>query len=190
VLVDFEQDIDFRQLIDSQKILLVNLSKGIIGEDASSLLGAMVLHSIGLAAFSRADISEASRNPFYLYADEFQNFSTLSIVNLLSELRKFRLGVVLANQYLAQLDNDIKDAVLGNVGTIIAFRLGVEDSRYMAKEFYPKFDFDDIGRLPNYTIYLKLMIDGSPSKAFSADTLMRPEWATPQNSVLTIAKEC
>ncbi len=150
---------------------MVNLSKGIIGEDASSLLGAILLHSIGLAAFSRADILESERKTFFLYADEFQNFSTLSIVNLLSELRKFKLGVVLANQYLSQLENDIRDSVLGNVGTIISFRLGVVDARYMAKEFYPKFDFDDIARLPNYKIYLKLMIGGTPSKPFSANTL-------------------
>lgn len=90
---------------------------------------------------------------------------------MLSELRKFKLGVILANQYLSQLEADIRDAVLGNAGTIIAFRLGVVDARYMAKEFFPKFDFDDIAQLPNHRIYLKLMIDGVPSKPFSADTL-------------------
>jgi len=173
VLVGFEQDLDFRHVMDSQSVLLVNLSKGIIGEDASSLLGAMVVHSLGLSALSRADIEESTRVPFYLYVDEFQNFSTLAIVNLLSELRKYGLGVVLANQYLAQLEGDIKDAVLGNVGTLISFRLGVMDARYMAKEFYPKFDFDDIARLPNHKIYLKLMIDGSPSKAFSGETIVK-----------------
>ena len=157
--------------MDNKKILLVNLSKGQIGEDASSLLGAIILHSIGLAAFSRADIPEYKRVPFYLYADEFQNFSTLSIVNLLSELRKFKIGAVLANQYLSQLDPKIKDAVLGNVGTLISFRLGVTDAKYMEKEFFPYFNFDDIINLPNYKIYLKLMIDGSPSRPFSADTL-------------------
>jgi len=141
---------------------------------------AMLVHSLGLSAFSRADVLESTRVPFYLYVDEFQNFSTLAIVNLLSELRKYKLGVVLANQYLAQLENDIRDAVLGNVGTLISFRLGVVDARYMAKEFFPVFDFDDIARLPNYTIYLKLMIDGTPSRAFSAETLMRPKWATLQ----------
>ena len=156
--------------MDNQKILLVNLSKGQIGEDASSLLGAILLHSIGLAAFSRADIPEGQRVPFYLYADEFQNFSTLSIVNLLSELRKFKLGAVLANQYLSQLEPTIKNAVLGNVGTLISFRLGVDDAKYMEKEFYPYFNFDIIN-LPNYKIYLKLMIDGSPSNPFSADCI-------------------
>jgi len=161
--------------MDSKKILLVNLAKGQIGEDASNLLGAILLHSIGLAAFSRSDIAENERVPFYLYADEFQNFSTLSIVNLLSELRKFKIGAVLANQYLSQLDPKIKDAVLGNVGTLISFRLGVTDARYMEKEFFPYFNYDDIINLPNYKIYLKLMISGSPSNPFSADTLIELE---------------
>ncbi len=108
-----------------------------------------MLHAIGLTAFSRADIPENERRHFYLYVDEFQNFSTLSIVNLLSELRKFKLGVILANQYLAQLEQAIKDAVLGNVGTLISFRLGVMDAKYMEKEFYPHFNFDDILSLAN-----------------------------------------
>jgi hypothetical protein len=94
---------------------------------------------------------------------------------MLSELRKFKLGAILANQYLSQLEADIRDAVLGNAGTIIAFRLGVVDARYMAKEFFPEFDFDDIARLPNHRIYSKLMIDGTPSKPFSANTLSHIE---------------
>ena len=157
--------------MDSGKIVVINLSKGAIGEDASTLLGGLLLNSIGLEAFSRADIAEASRIPFMLYVDEFQSFTTLSIANMLSELRKFQVGLVLANQFLSQLDGNIKDAVLGNVGTQISFRLGVSDAKYMANEFYPTFGFDDLLALPNYCIYLKLMINGVPSAPFSAKTI-------------------
>lgn len=172
LLVEFTTAISIRQIMDTKKILLVNLSKGQIGEDASSLLGALLLHSVGLAAFSRADMPKYMRIPFYLYADEFQNFTTQSIANMQSEIRKFSVCTCYAAQYLSAIQSDIKDAILGNVGTLIVFRLGVTDAKYFEKEFYPYFSFEDIINLPNYKIYLKLMIDGSPSKPFSADCML------------------
>jgi hypothetical protein len=163
-----------RRVMDEGKILLVNLSKGKIGEDTSSLLGAMMVSRIGLAALSRADVAEQERKSFFLYMDEFQSFTTLSIVNMLSELRKYRVGITLAHQHLAQLELPVRDAILGNVGTIIAFRLGVADAELMAKEFYPEFSEIDLINLPNHQIYLKLLIAGIVSKPFSATTLRIP----------------
>jgi len=160
-----------RRIMDEGKILLVNLSKGQIGEDTASLLGAMIVSRIGLAALSRADIAEGKRKPFFLYLDEFQSFTTLSLVNMLSELRKYRTGITLAHQHLAQLDLPVQNAILGNVGTIISFRLGVTDAELLAKEFYPEFSASDLTNLPNHNIFLKLLIDGMVSKPFSAVTL-------------------
>ena len=160
--------------MDEGKILLVNLAKGKIGEDSSSILGGLLVTTIGLASFSRADIPEEKRRDFYLYIDEFQNFTTLSLANMLSELRKYKIGMVLAHQFLHQLDPDIRYAVLGNVGTIISFRLGPKDADFIAKEFDPKFTGTDLINLPNYHIYLKLLIDGNPSRPFSAMTIANP----------------
>lgn len=171
ILTEPEKTISIREIMDKGKILLVNLSKGKLGEDSSSLLGGLLITTIGLAAFSRADIAEENRRDFYLYADEFQNFTTLSIVNMASELRKYHVGMVLAHQYLHQLEPEIKSAVLGNVGTVISFRIGPEDASFMEREFYPKFSKEDLLNLPNYDICLKLMIDGAPSQPFSATTL-------------------
>ncbi len=171
ILVDNKRQVSFRQAMDEGKTVIINLSKGSIGEDATTLLGGLLLNAIGLASFSRVNIPEESRRPFMVYVDEFQSFSTLSLANMLSELRKYGVGLILANQFLSQLNAEIKDAVLGNVGTTVAFRLGISDAKYMAGEFYPTFSFSDLTSLPNYRIYLKLMIDGVPSKPFSAKTL-------------------
>jgi hypothetical protein len=137
----------------------------------AGLLGGLLVTSLGLAAYSRADLPESERRPFYIYVDEFQNFTTLAIANMLSELRKFGVGMVLAHQYLHQLEPDIRHAVLGNAGTIISFRLGPEDAASVAREFEPVFSHLDLMNLPNHDIYLKLMIDGTPSRPFSATTL-------------------
>jgi len=145
--------------------------KGKIGEDSSSILGGLLVTTIGLAAFSRADIPEEDRRDFYLYIDEFQNFTTLSLANMLSELRKYKIGMTLAHQFLYQLEPDIRYAVLGNVGTIISFRLGPKDATLLAKEFDPIFSATDLINLPNYNIYMKLLINGAPSKPFSATTI-------------------
>jgi hypothetical protein len=125
---------------------------------------------IGLAGLSRADVAEKERRDFYVYLDEFQNFTTLSLAIMLSELRKYRVNLVLAHQYLSQLEPEVRDAILGNVATIIAFRVGVNDAEILAKEFYPEFSVEDLINLPNYHIYLKLMVDGRVSRPFSANT--------------------
>lgn len=171
ILTGPEKTISIRDIMDNGKILLVNLSKGKLGEDSSSLLGGLLITTIGLAAFSRADLTEQNRRDFYLYADEFQNFTTLSLVTMASELRKYRVGMVLAHQYLHQLELDIKHAVLGNVGTVVSFRIGPEDASFMEREFHPTFSKEDLLSLPNHDIYLKLMIDGAPSPPFSATAL-------------------
>lgn len=162
---------DLRKVMDDGKILIVNLAKGKIGEDAAALLGAMLVSKVSLAALSRAETPESERRDFYLYLDEFQNFTTLSLASMLSELRKYRVNMVLAHQYLAQLDLQIRNAILGNVGTIISFRVGMEDAEILAKEFYPEFAPMDLVGLPNHNIYLRLMVDGRVSPPFSAETL-------------------
>lgn len=164
-----------RTVMDEKKILIVNLAKGRIGEDNCALLGAMLVTRMQLAAMSRANLPENVRNSFYLYVDEMHNFITLSFADVLSEARKYGLSLTLVHQYIEQLDSEIRAAVFGNVGTIIAFRVGAKDARYLASEFQPVFNQADIISLPNYRIYLKLMIDGVTSTAFSADTLPAPE---------------
>lgn len=164
-------DLHFRRIMDTGKILIVNLAKGRLGDDSANLLGALLVTTLNLAAFSRSELPEHARRPFYLHLDEFQNFTTLSVANTVSELRKFKLGLVLANQHLHQLEPDVMHAVLGNVGTLITFRVGPEDARMLAREFEPVFSPEDLVNLPNHDIYLKLMIDGAPSVPFSARTL-------------------
>ncbi len=161
---------DLRQVMDGGKILLVNLAKGKIGEDAASLLGAMLVAKLGLTALERQDMPEETRRDFYLYVDEFQSFATDSFVDILSEARKYRLNLVLANQYLEQIEEKTRLAILGNAGTLISFRVGAEDAKYLAQEFYPVFSQEDLVNLPAYHIYLKLMIDGQASEPFSAGT--------------------
>ncbi|HEX3651872.1 MAG TPA: type IV secretion system DNA-binding domain-containing protein [Rhizomicrobium sp.] len=171
ILVAPAIDLHFRQLMDESTVLLVNVSKGRLGQDASLVLGSLIVSTIGLAAFSRAEMPLARRRPYFLYLDEFQTFTTLMLANMMSELRKYGLGLVLAHQYLHQLEPEIRHAVLGNAGTIISFRVGPDDATLLADEFQPKFELLDLLNLPNRSIYLKLMIDGAPSQPFSADTL-------------------
>jgi len=166
---------DLRKVMDEGKILIVNLAKGKIGEDNCSLLGAMIVTKLWLAALSRADLPEEKRRPFYLYVDEIHSFLTLSFADILSESRKYGLNLTLAHQYIDQLDERIKGAIFGNVGTIISFRIGIEDAEFLAKQFYPIFNQNDLINLPNYHIYLKLMVDGATSQPFSAITLPPPE---------------
>jgi len=171
ILTAPEQDLHIRRIMDEGKVLLVNLAKGRIGEDSSSLLGGLLVTTIGLAAFSRADTAASQRPDFFVYVDEFQSFTTLAMADMLSELRKYRVGFTVAHQYLHQLELDVRHAVLGNAGTVIAFRVGAEDAPYLVREFADEFEAIDFLQLPNYRIYLKLMIDGEPSKPFSARTL-------------------
>jgi type IV secretory pathway TraG/TraD family ATPase VirD4 len=161
----------FRQVMDEGKVVLVNLAKGRIGEGPATILGSLLVSSLSLAALSRADVPEEKRRPFFVYLDEFHTFSTLSLATMLSELRKYKVGMVLANQYLGQLDPRVRDAVIANAGTLIAFRLGAQDARFLAPEFAPVFEPEDLLSLPNHHIYLRLMINGEPSRPFSASTL-------------------
>ncbi len=167
--------IDMRKIMDEKKILIVNLSKGKIGEDNSALLGAMIITKLQLAAMSRVDIPESARKDFYLYVDEFQNFATDSFANILSEARKYRLCLILAHQYIRQLVHDmntkVRDAIFGNVGTMVSFRVGAEDAEFLEKEFQPDFMANDFVNLPKYNFYIKLLIDGISSRPFSATNI-------------------
>jgi CxxC-x17-CxxC domain-containing protein len=175
VLGQPKSTIDIFKIMNEGKIFLVNVSKGRIGEDNSALLGGMIITKIQLAAMERVRIPEEDRKDFYLYVDEFQNFATDSFANILSEARKYRLNLTVAHQYTAQLENKdgskVRDAVFGNVGTMIIFRVGADDADFLEKEFEPEFMAQDLVNLPNYNIYLKLMIDGITSRPFSALTL-------------------
>lgn len=172
--------IDMRKIMDEGKILIVNLSKGKIGEDNSALLGAMIITKLQLAAMSRVDLPMEKRRDFYVYVDEFQNFSTESFANILSEARKYRLNLILAHQYIAQLHEKVRDAVFGNIGTMACFRTGAPDAEFLEKEFLPEFNAQDLVNLSKHHIYIKLMIDGITSKAFSAETL--PPYPAPADS--------
>ena len=171
ILTAPERDLHVRKIIDEGQVLLVNLAKGRIGEDSSSLLGGMLVTTIGLAAYTRADMPADKRHDFFVYVDEFQSFTTLALANMLSEMRKYRVGFTIAHQYLHQLDPEIRHAVLGNTGTIVSFRVGAEDAPYLAREFLGVFDHIDLQSLSNRHIYIKLMIDGQPSEPFSARTV-------------------
>ena len=160
--------VDMREIMDNRKILIMNLSKGRIGEENSALMGAMMITKIQLAAMSRVDTPEKEREDFYLYVDEFQNFATESFADILSEARKYRLDLTLAHQYIEQLEDEVRAAVFGNVGTIVSFRVGSIDSEELEKEFGPTFTAEDLVNLSKYTTYMRLMIDGVASDPFSA----------------------
>jgi len=163
--------LNMREIMDTGKIFIVDLSKGRIGEDNSRLLGALVVTKLQLAAMSRVDMPEEERKDFYLYVDEFQNFATESFANILSEARKYRLALILTHQYITQMDEKVRDAVFGNVGTLVSFRVGADDAEYLEREFTPDFLATDLVNLGKYNIYLKLMIDGLAGRPFSAQTL-------------------
>jgi len=165
---------NMREAIDSGKILLVKIPRGTLGEDNVKLLGAMVITQIQLAAMSRADIPEDERREFYLYVDEFQNFATSSFATILSEARKYKLSLTVANQYISQLGEEVRDAVFGNIGTLVTFRVGASDAAALAKEFEPVFEPQDLSNLDIYKIYIKLAIDGLTADPFSAKTLPLP----------------
>ena len=171
VVAQVKSTINVRQIMDEGKIFIVNLSKGRIGEDNSRLFGGMLITKIQLSAMERVDMPEADRKDFFLHVDEFQNFATESFANILSEARKYRLGLVMAHQYIEQLDESVAAAVFGNVGTIVTFRVGATDAEALAKEYEPHFYMEDLVNLPKFQIYLRLMIDGVASTPFSATTL-------------------
>ncbi len=165
---------DIRKMMDERKILIVNLSKGRVGEGNANLLGSMLITKIYLAAMSRADISESDLKKlpnFYLYVDEFQSFANKSFADILSEARKYKLNLTIAHQYIEQMEEEVRAAVFGNVGTMITFRVGAYDAEVLEKEFAPQFTAEDLVNLGFIQIYLKLMIDGVSSQPFSATTL-------------------
>lgn len=164
-----------RQIMDEGKILIVNLSKGLIGEDNASILGAFMVTKIQLAAMSRSDIPDIKdRRPFYLYVDEFQNFATDSFATILSEARKYGLNLTVANQYISQMSDTVRDAVFGNVGTMISFRVSADDSPILAKQFEPQFEAQDLLQMHNRHFIINMVINGEKAPAFSATTLTLP----------------
>jgi hypothetical protein len=163
---------NFREVMDNKKILLVNLAKGLVGEMNSNLLGLIIVSKLQMAALERASLPEDQRHDFYLYIDEFQNFITDSIATILSEARKYRLELIIAHQYMKQLEDNkgkttVRDAVLGNAGTLVSFRIGVEDAEVLAKEYAPVFSAYDLVNVEQFTAYVKLLIDNTAAKPFN-----------------------
>ena len=175
-IVSYPQSrVKIEEIMNQGKIILVDLSQGKIGEDNSALLGAMIITQIQLAAMNRAYMEEGQRRPFYLYVDEFQDFATRSFIKILSEARKYKLNLTIANQYMAQLDLDVQNAILGNVGSLISFLVGAKDAQVLEKEFGREFSNEDLVDLGRYQILLKLSIDGETSSSFYATTLPLPD---------------
>ena len=169
---------DFRRVMDEGKILIINLAKGQIGEENSNFLGLILVPKILMAAMSRSDVPEAQRKDFYLYVDEFQNFATPDFAQILSEARKFHLGLCVANQFIGQMEEEVKNAVFGNCGTKIAFRVGVTDAQYLAHEFAPTFSESDLLNIEAYNAYVKTLVNNEPVPAFSMSMKddMPPIW--------------
>ncbi|HEY5600610.1 MAG TPA: ATP-binding protein, partial [Patescibacteria group bacterium] len=161
---------DLRDVMDNQKILIVNLSKGKIGEENSNFLGLVLVPKILIAAMSRQDMPEAQRKDFYLYVDEFQNFATETFADILSEARKFRLNLIVANQFIGQIEEEVKNAVFGNIGTIVSFRVGVTDANYLQHEYQPTFNESDLINVERFQTYMKTIVANEPVPPFSMDT--------------------
>ncbi|MCX6766282.1 MAG: type IV secretion system DNA-binding domain-containing protein [Candidatus Moranbacteria bacterium] len=170
IIAQEKSTINFRQAMDNQQIILVNLSKGKIGEINANLLGMIIVGKILISALSRVDISESERKDFYLYIDEFQNFTTDSIAQILSEARKYRLALVIAHQFIAQLKEEISKAVFGNVGSICSFRVGAEDAEFLQKQFEPVFDANDLMNVDNHNCFMKLLIASQVASPFNMKT--------------------
>jgi type IV secretory pathway TraG/TraD family ATPase VirD4 len=165
-----QSSFDFRKVMDEKKILLINLSKGKIGEENSNFLGLILVPKILVAAMSRQDMPMDQRTDFFLYVDEFQNFATPDFAQILSEARKYRLNLVVANQFIGQMDEEIKNAIFGNVGTIASFRVGVTDAGYLQHEFQPLFNENDLINIDKYNAYMRTIVNGEPVSPFSIDT--------------------
>jgi type IV secretory pathway TraG/TraD family ATPase VirD4 len=161
---------NFRKVMDEQKILLVNLSKGKIGEENASFLGLVLVPKILVAAMSRQDMPMADRKDFFLYVDEFQNFATPDFAQILSEARKYRLSLIVANQFIGQMEEDVKNAIFGNVGTKASFRIGVADANFMQHEFQPTFGEVDLINIDRFNAYITTLVNGEPTPPFSIDT--------------------
>ncbi len=175
---------NIRQIMDQGKILVVNLSRGLMGEDNAGILGAMMVTKIQLAAMGRADMPEPERRPFYLYVDEFQNFATDSFATILSEARKYALNLTVANQYISQMEQAVRDSVFGNVGTVMSFRVSPDDAPFLQKYFEPQFEATDLINGHSRFFVISMMIDGEKAPAFSAKTLNLPQ--TPADSTKQI----
>ena len=161
--------INFRKIMDEGKILIINLNKGRIGEENSNFLGLILVPRILMAALSRADIPESQRRPFYLYVDEFQNFATPDFATILSEARKYKLNLAVANQFIGQMEEEVKNAIFGNVGTVMTFRVGVSDANYLQHEFTPVFNESDLLNIDKYHVYIKTIVNNEPVQPFSMD---------------------
>jgi hypothetical protein len=170
-----QSSFSLRQVMDQGKILIVNLSKGRIGEEYSNFLGLILVPKILAAAMSRTDVAMEQRRDFYLYVDEFQNFATDTFADILSEARKYKLNLTVANQFIGQMPEDIKNAIFGNVGTIVAFRVGVTDASFLQHEFAPIFNEHDLVNIEARHIYVKTQVKGEPVPPFSVDTTF-PSW--------------
>jgi hypothetical protein len=181
----------FRDVMDNGKILLINLSKGELGEENSSFLGLILVPRILMAAMSRSDTPEEQRRNFYLYVDEFQNFATPDFAQILSEARKYRLALTVANQFIGQVDEDVKNAIFGNVGTLMSYRVGVTDANYLAREFAPTFSEDDLLNIERYHVYIKTIVNNETVVPFSMDLTMDMETVKKQRNpkVAEIIKE-
>jgi hypothetical protein len=178
ILGQSRSSIDIRKAMDEGKIILVKLAKGQIGEMNMQLLGMILVAQIQMAAMARADMPESERRDFYLYVDEFQNFATDSFASILSEARKFRLNLIVANQFIGQLTDEIRDAVFGNVGSLMCFRIGNDDAEYMAKQFAPLFNQQDLINIENYNSIAKILIDSKPTRPFSLQGYNYPPGAS------------
>ncbi|UPA22300.1 type IV secretion system DNA-binding domain-containing protein [Candidatus Peribacteria bacterium] len=191
IIGQVKSTLDVRHAMDTGKIVLVNLSKGKIGEDTAAFLGSMLVTKFQIDAMSRADIPEKQRRPFYLYVDEFQNFATKSFATILSEARKYKLALTMAHQYVGQLliagnDTALRDAVFGNVGSMVSFQIGSDDAEDLSLQFEEMVSAKDILSLPKYNAYIRLMIDGIPSKPFSLATLAPPKVEVDEERVQTL----
>lgn len=175
IIAQQHSSFNFREIMDNKKILLVNLSKGRLGDINANLIGLVIVGKILMAALSRVDSIGKDLPPFYLYIDEFQNITTDSIATILSEARKYKLSLTVAHQFIAQLEDKIKDAVFGNVGSIAAFRVGADDAEYLEKQFSPAFTAKDIMNIENYNAYLKMLVNGAPERPFNISTTAAPE---------------
>ena len=171
ILATPESTFNLRDMMDRGQVLLVNLAKGRIGEGPAAAFGALLMASIGIAGLSRSELPQEQRRPFHVYGDEFQTFTTLAIANMLAELRKYGVGMILANQYLDQIEEEVRSAIMGNVGTLIVFRVGAEDAKTLAKEFAPEFEVDDLISLPNRQFCVRMLVKGEFVRPFSGRTV-------------------
>jgi len=175
IIAQEKSSFNFREIMDEKKILLVNLSKGRLGDINANLIGLILVGKILMAALSRADSVGTNLPAFYLHIDEFQNITTPSISTILSEARKYKLSLSIAHQFIGQLEENIKNAVFGNVGTIVAFRVGADDAEYLAKQFEPVFTANDLMNVDNRNAYIKMLVQGRPAKPFNIETLAIPQ---------------